>query len=398
MILLPSLCVVDGSAAPSSVGRRRIATDTVRALVVATVLGAAQAGAALPLAAQPVTERTPNLQGTWITSPRNLFFSFSHRFQVVGQDVDVTDVFGDGKVVNYPTFDLAYGVVPDVMAGVRYSTNSLIARSSNEWQPYLKWAPIRGAAGGALSASLTGAWNGGTQSADGEITLQARAGRWIAIGALRGFTGVFDLPADRSDEAAALAGGLGFRLNRYVTLAADAADLVAGVDAPAAWSAGVEIGIPYTPHTLSLIATNVTSGTLEGTSTGVTGTVFWGFEFTIPFSGFARWGRILHPGEKGGSAGQAGKAATEPNAEGVVEIDIRNFAFRPAQLRVRPGTTVRWVNHDPVAHSSTSDTKAWESPLIGPGETYERTFRKPGSYPYHCTPHPFMTGVVEVAG
>jgi hypothetical protein len=33
---------------------------------------------------------------------------------------------------------------------------------------------------------------------------------------------------------------------------------------------------------------------------------------------------------------------------------------------------------------------------IQPGGRRSITFSKPGTYPYHCTPHPFMKGVVEV--
>ena len=354
---------------------------------------------ALPaaLASQPLTERTPNLTGTWVTSPWNLHFQFSHRFTTAGQDVDILDVFGDGKIVNYPTFDLALGLFDGGMAGFRYSTNSPGAGLVNEWQPYLKIAPLRDA--GGVSVSLTGAWNGANESVDGELAAEARAGPLLFSAAARGFTDIYDLPAGTDDEAVALAGGVGVKLNRYVTLAGDVADLVVGPDGNLAWSAGLAIGIPFTPHTVSILATNTTSGTLAGSSAGArtflpesaTSPIFWGFEFTIPFSGFARWGDILSPGE-------IASTPREEVAGRVVEIEIAQVSYGTEELRIPPGTTVRWVNKDPVGHTVTPDAEGtgWGSALIGPGEIYEHTFDEPGEYGYHCIPHPFMKGRVIV--
>ncbi len=347
--------------------------------------------------AQPLTERTPNLGGTWVTSPRTLHFQFAHRFEMTGEDADITDLFGEGKIVNYPTFDLALGLFEGAMAGVRYSSNSPGAGLVNEWQPYLKVAPLRNVADGRLSLAVTGAWNGANDSFDGELAVETRAGPLLFSGALRGFTDIYDLPAEVDDDALALAGGMAVRLTRYITLAGDVADLVAGPDGDVAWSAGLNVGIPYTPHTLSIIATNVTSGTLAGVSAGsgtflpdgVGSSVFWGFEFTVPFSGFARWGEIFEP--------EALRARPDDAGRRVVEIEIAQVAYRTRELRIPPGTTVRWVNRDPVGHTVTGDDGAWGSALIGPGEVFERRFDEAGEYAYHCIPHPFMKALVIVA-
>lgn len=348
-----------------------------------------------PTAAQPATERTPNLAGPWVTSPWNLHFAFAHRFEVVGDDADVSDIFGDGTIVNYPTFDVALGLPADLMTGVRYSSNSVVVGNANEWQPYLKWAPLRGTDDGALSLATTVAWNGAAQSVDGEVTARTQAGPLFLLAAVRGYSDVFDRPAGADDEAIGLAGGLGVRLNRYLALTADASDLVAGPDAPAAWSAGLQIGIPYTPHTLSLQATNVYSGTLQGTATGDRSTTFWGFEFTVPFSGVARWGEVFGGGDADEPDAAPARGAEAP-PEPVVEVPIGGFEFGDGELRIPAGTTVRWVNRDPVGHTSTADDGSWSSPLIGPGESYSRVFDGPGRYAYHCTPHPFMEGAIVV--
>lgn len=75
---------------------------------------------------------------------------------------------------------------------------------------------------------------------------------------------------------------------------------------------------------------------------------------------------------------------------------IRDFGFQPAQVRVRQGASVRWVNCDPEAHTSTADAGAWDSGTISPGAAYTQVFERAGSFDYHCEPHPFMTGRVMV--
>lgn len=84
----------------------------------------------------------------------------------------------------------------------------------------------------------------------------------------------------------------------------------------------------------------------------------------------------------------------------VVTVDIANFAFNPSEITVSVGTTVEWVNRDPVVHTSTSDTGLWDSgPLSGRGVgRFRFTFDTPGSYTYHCEPHPWMTARIVVQG
>lgn len=373
----------------------RCRTSVVSWRLVAVTSMAAITIVPRPAAAiQPVTERSPNLEGTWVTSHRNLHFTFSHRFEVVGGDVDVSDIFGDAKIVNYPTFAFTYGLLDDVNLGFRYSSNSTIAGGPNEWQPYLKWAPLRASGGRDVSVAATAAWNGAAESLDGELGVQADFGRLGLLGAVRGFANAFDTASGSDEGAVAVGGGALVRLTRHVFLAADVAEIVAGPDGETAWSAGLQIGIPYTPHTLSLLATNVTSGTLQGASRGAPDAVYWGFEFTVPFSGIARWGDVLEPLA---AKGHPPRGAVDAAGRAVVEIDIANFSYGGDQMRVPVGTTVRWVNRDPVGHTVTPDDGDWGSPLIGPGEVFEHTFSEPGRYPYHCIPHPYMESSVVVS-
>ena len=80
-------------------------------------------------------------------------------------------------------------------------------------------------------------------------------------------------------------------------------------------------------------------------------------------------------------------------------IAIRAFAFHPDSLSVPPGATVTWINCEDSGtepHTTTSDGGVWNSPELNPGNRFSHKFPAQGAFPYHCTPHPFMTGKVVV--
>jgi len=85
-----------------------------------------------------------------------------------------------------------------------------------------------------------------------------------------------------------------------------------------------------------------------------------------------------------------------PGGAGTVDIKIAGFAFDPASVTVKVGTTVRWTNQDSATHSVTSDTGVWDSGSIAQGGTYTRVFDTIGTFAYHCGVHPSMKGTITV--
>ncbi len=75
---------------------------------------------------------------------------------------------------------------------------------------------------------------------------------------------------------------------------------------------------------------------------------------------------------------------------------MKRLNFVGDTIRVGEGSAIRWVNRDPVAHTTAGPDGAWSSPLIGPGETFTARLSRPGTYAYRCTLHPHMTGVIIV--
>ena len=79
------------------------------------------------------------------------------------------------------------------------------------------------------------------------------------------------------------------------------------------------------------------------------------------------------------------------------KVAIQNFAYSPATVTVKVGTTVTWTNNDSVAHTVTADSGAGpDSGSLARGETYQFTYQTAGTFTYHCTPHPYMKGTVVV--
>jgi plastocyanin len=77
-------------------------------------------------------------------------------------------------------------------------------------------------------------------------------------------------------------------------------------------------------------------------------------------------------------------------------VAIKNFAFSPAVVTVRVGTTVTWTNSDQDAHTVTATGGAFRSPTMNTADTFRYTFTEAGRYDYLCTIHPFMTATVVV--
>jgi len=50
----------------------------------------------------------------------------------------------------------------------------------------------------------------------------------------------------------------------------------------------------------------------------------------------------------------APRLSANPQQAATAEVKIDNFSFGPATLTVAPGTTVTWVNHDDIPHTSSS--------------------------------------------
>lgn len=115
-------------------------------------------------------------------------------------------------------------------------------------------------------------------------------------------------------------------------------------------------------------------------------------------------GAPAHPHEAAGTTGEAAPTAAGSAAEplsGTVVVVIKDYKFVPEEITVRVGTTVRWENHERRQYHNVYFESLGDEPrdYFFPEEYRERTFDKPGTYPYICEPHlkeHDMKGVVHV--
>ncbi|HVB04621.1 MAG TPA: cupredoxin family copper-binding protein [Chitinophagaceae bacterium] len=101
------------------------------------------------------------------------------------------------------------------------------------------------------------------------------------------------------------------------------------------------------------------------------------------------------------NGGMAAKGGS--NSDSVI---IQNYAFSPATVTIKAGTTVTWTNKDGVTHSVTADDvddgsfdaddSSYYSGDIPNGSSYTHTFSYAGTYTYHCRFHTYMKGSVVV--
>jgi plastocyanin len=333
--------------------------------------------------AQSLLYRPPNLSGTWVPAAGVLQFNFLHRFIVAPAPTH--------KVANYPTFTFALGLGHGLSIGTLYATNSTLILGNSRPNEFELFGRLRlGAAEGAngVSVAVKPAYNTAAQSVDGELAVDLTRGPFTVSVAGRGMARARGVASAKGGAA----GGLLFRLNDYVALDGDVAKML-GTGLDPAWSAGVSMVIPGSPHTFSLHASNATSTTIQGASIGV-GTVTYGFEFTIPihFSRFAPWF-----GRRTKTTGERAVPIDVPFMNAAAQVTVREYRFAADSVTITAGQAVSWINHDQVAHTVTFESGDVPSSAdIAPHATFAATFARPGVYRYHCVPHPMMKGVVVV--
>src|SRR5712691_11305338 len=275
---------------------------------------AAPSGVADVASCQSVVERPPNLSGGWLGARGTLQFNFVHRFGV-----------GDAplrKVTNSPTFLLSYQLPVPLLIGFNYATSSDVASAfPNEWEVFGRYAR----SGVALQAG----YNQAAGSLDAELTGARTLGRLRLMAVGRLLSNGYHSDTTRY----AVGAGATLRLNRWFALAGDATSLLdKRAGEKVAWGAGLQIAIPYSPHSLSLQVTNTNTATLQGASRGID-RVRGGFEFTIPFTLSRYFGRRSESAAKNGGGEVAANAT---------QAEIRAMKFTTDRIEVTAGTTVRW--------------------------------------------------------
>lgn len=100
-------------------------------------------------------------------------------------------------------------------------------------------------------------------------------------------------------------------------------------------------------------------------------------------------------GGNGYNSAQQSPSSVAPTTSNAVTI--QNFAYQPANIQVKVGTTVTWTNSDVAPHTVTfRDGSLTSSGILRQGDTYSYTFTKVGTFSYYCAIHTYMVGQVIV--
>jgi plastocyanin len=98
----------------------------------------------------------------------------------------------------------------------------------------------------------------------------------------------------------------------------------------------------------------------------------------------------------------ASAAAGQGKPAVVVDMTGSLLVFEPEVIQIKAGQTVAWKNSSREVHTVTGDPRQatnaqdvelpkgaqrFDSGFLNPGQTYEQTFRTPGTYRYVCTLH-----------
>jgi plastocyanin len=98
----------------------------------------------------------------------------------------------------------------------------------------------------------------------------------------------------------------------------------------------------------------------------------------------------------GHSRGGAASTTSHGPSSAIPHLTIANYAFSPATLTVRAGTTITVTNTDSTSHTATARSGAFDSGTLKPGQSAHFTLRTPGTYIFYCQFHAFMTGTIKV--
>ena len=104
---------------------------------------------------------------------------------------------------------------------------------------------------------------------------------------------------------------------------------------------------------------------------------------------------LLHGCSSGSEKYAAKPAAIEEKRPAMHSIEMVQMKFYPAELKVKKGDKIVFVNHDIVAHDVTEESKkAWNSSPMSEGQTW--ILVATATVNYFCSIHPVMKGKIVV--
>jgi plastocyanin len=79
-------------------------------------------------------------------------------------------------------------------------------------------------------------------------------------------------------------------------------------------------------------------------------------------------------------------------------VDIPGYMFTPHTLKITRNTKVTWTNHDTTTGHTVVFADFGTKRTLLLNKTWSHKFTTDGTFSYHCSLHPEMTGKVVVTG
>jgi plastocyanin len=87
-----------------------------------------------------------------------------------------------------------------------------------------------------------------------------------------------------------------------------------------------------------------------------------------------------------------------PASSATVTVSIKRTGFTPKTANINQDDSVTWTNNDTINHQVVANNGGYASPILGPGKSWTHPFRSGGTFRYHDSLHPSLTGSVVVKG
>lgn len=100
----------------------------------------------------------------------------------------------------------------------------------------------------------------------------------------------------------------------------------------------------------------------------------------------------------GGGCHGAPESEARPSEAAATTVKIDGCTFAPTVARVPAGTEVRFINASQAFHDIVGRDRAWGTDGLDVGREFRYTFDDEGLYPFSCSLHPGMAGVIVVGG
>jgi plastocyanin len=81
-----------------------------------------------------------------------------------------------------------------------------------------------------------------------------------------------------------------------------------------------------------------------------------------------------------------------------IGVQIKSTGFSPSSISIDHGDSINWKNVDKVDHQVVADDGSFASPILHAGRSYTVTLNRAGTFRYHDSFHPRLTGKVTVKG